>query len=147
MLPAADIILGGQGCTQAGKEGEGFFSPDCWALWRCLAGGLESHTCGSGTPHRAVLTFAAVAPLSPILVLSHMVPAIPANPCWILNSKWGVSMKPRSLSPKVIFLICKQTKLRAVFVLVWGVGNDSVLPLLIRHWAQARSLNSRFALC
>lgn len=28
-LNAADMILGGQGCMQAGKEGEGFFSPDC----------------------------------------------------------------------------------------------------------------------
>lgn len=59
------------------------FSPQAAKLCsHYLAQGLDQHTCGSGAPCGAVMTFGSVAPLSPVLVLSHLVPAIPINPCW-----------------------------------------------------------------
>lgn len=57
----------------------------------------------------------AVAPLSPVLGLSHLAPAIPLNPCWLFNS---FSEAEVTLTGQVSLLLnWKQTEPRAAFVL------------------------------
>lgn len=128
MSIAAETAWGGLGLS-AGWEGKGRFSPGHRALQppRSLGAGLAHMRLRSSL--RAVTTFGSVAPLSPVLVLSHLVPAIPVNPCWLFNS---LNEAEVTLAHQMSLLLnWNQTEPRAVFEL-GGEQWPSVLQLLIR---------------
>lgn len=79
------------------------------------------------------MTFRSVASLSPVLVLSHLVLAIPVNPCWLFNGKQRASMKLRSLwlTKYCCFLNWNQTEPRAAFVVGGAMTKCPTTPHVI----------------
>lgn len=137
MSVAAETAWGGLGLS-AGWKGKRGFSPGHRALQPLFSLGAGLAHVWLRSSLRAAMTFESVAPLSPVLVLSHLVPAIPVNPCWLFNSFNEAEVTlTRQMS---LLLNWNQTEPRAVFVLGEAVAKHPTAP-------HGMLRSSRFALC